>query len=182
MSEHDDRPGWQRWQETDDWFAEPEQAPAAGDEVWLEQREEQPPPERRSTPTGQAVIAVAVAVAAAVLLLVLWAAGVFDSGAPAQQTMPSTTTTRPTTTVRAPAPAAVRPPTTTLTPGSNGVQVKRLQRALARLGYSPGRVDGSYGAATVAALKRFQLAMRLEPDGALGPKTLRALKAKLAAS
>jgi peptidoglycan hydrolase-like protein with peptidoglycan-binding domain len=60
--------------------------------------------------------------------------------------------------------------------------VKLLQRALARLGYSSGRVDGSYGPATVNALKRFQQANGLQPDGVLGPKTLQALKSKLRAS
>ncbi len=60
--------------------------------------------------------------------------------------------------------------------------MKRLQRTLARLGYSPGRVDGSYGPATANALKRFQRTRGLTPDGVLGPKTLRALTSSLARS
>ncbi len=60
--------------------------------------------------------------------------------------------------------------------------MKRLQRALAQLGYSPGRVDGSYGPATENAVKRFQQTNGLQPDGVLGPKTLKALKRNLAAA
>jgi g-D-glutamyl-meso-diaminopimelate peptidase len=76
----------------------------------------------------------------------------------------------------------VQPPGTTLTPGSSGPQVKRLQRALARLGYSPGSVDGSYGPSTENGVKRFQQANGLQSDGVLGPKTLKVLKTKLAAA
>jgi peptidoglycan hydrolase-like protein with peptidoglycan-binding domain len=127
-------------------------------------------------------IALGAGGAIAALLLVLWAAGVFGGGG-SSPTRPITTTTpaQPTTTAPPPAPR-VQPPGTTLTPGSSGRQVKLLQRALAHLGYSPGSVDGSYGPATENALKRFQHANGLQPDGVLGPKTLRTLKHKLAAA
>ncbi len=59
--------------------------------------------------------------------------------------------------------------------------MRRLQRGLARLGYSPGRIDSSYGPSTVAAVKRFQLATKLQPDGVLGRQTLLVLEARLAA-
>jgi peptidoglycan hydrolase-like protein with peptidoglycan-binding domain len=57
--------------------------------------------------------------------------------------------------------------------------VKALQRGLARLGYSPGRIDGQYGPSTVDAVKRFQRAGGLTADGILGPNTLRALSQAL---
>lgn len=66
-----------------------------------------------------------------------------------------------------------------LKPGDRGSEVKVLQRALASLGYSPGKVDGDYGAATQSAVTRFQKASKLTPDGILGPKTLLALRAAL---
>jgi len=133
----------------------------------------------RAMPRGGQLALGAAAVAA--LLLVLWAAGVF--GGASSPTRPATTATqRSTTTASSPAPARVQPPATTLSPGSSGLQVKRLQRALAQLGYSPGRVDGSYGPATENAVKRFQQTNGLQPDGVLGPKTLKALKRNLAAA
>ncbi len=53
--------------------------------------------------------------------------------------------------------------------------MKLLQRALARLGYSPGTIDGQYGPSTTQAVSRFQRAKGLTEDGILGPDTLRAL-------
>ena len=58
--------------------------------------------------------------------------------------------------------------------------MRRLQRALASLGYSPGKVDGDYGPATQEAVKRFQQANNLEADGVYGPKTRDALRTQLA--
>ncbi|MGZ4389564.1 MAG: peptidoglycan-binding domain-containing protein [Gaiellaceae bacterium] len=170
----------------DDWFAEPErvgQQPVdrGGDDDWLDDR----PPVRRVPLAELPWIRPAAIGAGAivVLLLALWAAGVFSGGSSAPTT-PATTATQPaaTSTVQAPPPAAVPAPATTLTPGATGAQVKRLQRALAQLGYSPGKVDGSYGPATVSALKQFQQANGLTADGVLGPKTLRELKRLLVAS
>lgn len=167
----------------DDWFAEPEQAgrpPERAPDDWLDDRAPaQRAPLRELPWLRPAAIGVGAVV---VLLLVLWAAGVFAGGAPAPAE-PATTATRPaaTTTVQAPAPAAVPAPATTLAPGDTGAQVERLQRALAQLGYEPGKVDGSYGPATTDALKQFQQANGLTADGVLGPKTLLALKSKLAA-
>jgi peptidoglycan hydrolase-like protein with peptidoglycan-binding domain len=57
--------------------------------------------------------------------------------------------------------------------------VRRLQRALARLGYPPGKIDGQYGSATTQALANFQRANKLTADGILGPATLAALTRSL---
>src|SRR3954469_2781678 len=50
-------------------------------------------------------------------------------------------------------------------------QVRTLQRALRRLGWQPGPVDGLYGPRTEAAVTRFQSATRIGVDGIVGPQT-----------
>ena len=67
-------------------------------------------------------------------------------------------------------------PTQALKPGDSGLQVKRLQQALAALGYKSGKADGRFGPATKSALEKFQKAKKLTVDGVLGPKTLAALQ------
>ena len=128
------------------------------------------------------LIAAGAVVTAVILVAGLALAGVFSSGGNSPAAPPPTTThtttttpTTPTTPTRPVLPA----PATTLKPGDQGLQVKRLQRALARLGYKPGAVDGDYGTATQTALKAFQQASKLTADGVLGPKTLAALKQAL---
>jgi Putative peptidoglycan binding domain len=185
MSERDDDHRRDRWEETDDWFAPPEpgerQRRDVAEESWLEEDVPVERPRRGRLALDRRVLAIGGGVAVGLLLLLLWLTGAFGGGGGAPS--PTTTTQPPaTTTVHTPARPPVPPPTTTLRPGSSGADVKRLQRALARLGYSTGHVDGSYGPATVAALKRFQRANGLQPDGVLGPKTLRVLTAKLSAS
>ena len=123
-----------------------------------------------------------------VILLViagLAAGGVFSSGkkhadtpTTTASTNRSTTTSRVTTTsttTQSTNPSTLPVPTTTLKTGSNGAQVKQLQRALAHLGYKPGVVDGIFGANTEAAVMRFQTAAKLAADGVVGPLTLAAL-------
>ena len=131
---------------------------------------------------------VAVGGIALVLLLVAGLAlgGVFSGGGTSptttSTTTPGTTTiqTRSTTTTPAAPTSPVAPaPATTLKPGDQGVQVKRLQRALLQLGYAVGAVDGDYGTSTEAALTSFQKATGLTVDGVLGPTTLQALKRAL---
>jgi peptidoglycan hydrolase-like protein with peptidoglycan-binding domain len=74
---------------------------------------------------------------------------------------------------------AVPAPTTTLKPGDTGAQVKRLQRALLKLGYTVGTVDGDYGTATKTAVEQFQTASHLTADGIFGAETRVALIAAL---
>lgn len=59
--------------------------------------------------------------------------------------------------------------------GDFGAEVEALQRALARHGFSPGDLDGSFGPTTRAAVVRFQRAKGLEADGVVGANTWRAL-------
>ena len=63
-----------------------------------------------------------------------------------------------------------------LRPGDKGEKVQRLQRILKLLGYYDGKIDGSYGPKTTGAVKAFQKANCLDPDGVAGPKTLEALR------
>ena len=55
-----------------------------------------------------------------------------------------------------------------------------MQRALARLGHDPGKVDGIPGARTRAALAAFQAARGLKVDGIYGPRSREALSIALA--
>ncbi len=59
--------------------------------------------------------------------------------------------------------------------GQNGPGVRRLQRALARAGESPGVIDGGFGRDTYEALRGFQRSRDLDPDGIAGPRTWTAL-------
>ena len=63
----------------------------------------------------------------------------------------------------------------TLKMGSKGPDVKRLQEALNKKGYSL-KVDGDFGPSTQAAVKNFQRVNKLTDDGIVGPKTWEKLK------
>lgn len=62
--------------------------------------------------------------------------------------------------------------------GSKGEAVKTMQTMLIACGYSCGScgADGSFGAATLSALKAFQIAAGLDVDGIYGPKSRAALE------
>ena len=60
--------------------------------------------------------------------------------------------------------------------GSNGTQVRYLQQALIGLGFLTGSADGRYGPATAEAVRRYQSAYGLTPDGNAGPNTMTSLK------
>lgn len=68
---------------------------------------------------------------------------------------------------------ATKPSYPALKYGSKGDDVKTLQSNLIKLGFSPadGKVDGSYGVLTRAAVIKYQKARRLEIDGKAGPQT-----------
>ena len=63
----------------------------------------------------------------------------------------------------------------TLSIGSSGASVRNLQQKLQSAGFSPGGVDGDFGARTERAVRAFQQAKGIEVDGKVGPQTLRAL-------
>ena len=58
-----------------------------------------------------------------------------------------------------------------LTYGDKGDEVLRIQTALSTLGYNVGKIDGSFGAYTENALRKFQKAHGLSVDGIAGSKT-----------
>lgn len=53
----------------------------------------------------------------------------------------------------------------------SGREVAEIQRALWRAGFPPGPVDGIFGEHTLKAVKSFQRARGLVPDGIVGPRT-----------
>lgn len=71
--------------------------------------------------------------------------------------------------------------TRTITPGDRGWDVAETQFLLRSHGYSPGLLDGSFGAMSAAAVRRFQRHSSLAVDGAVGPATLASLDGEQAA-
>jgi peptidoglycan hydrolase-like protein with peptidoglycan-binding domain len=75
-----------------------------------------------------------------------------------------------------------------LSRGSRGDGVAAVQGVLADLGYNLSRTmargapDGIFGPETEEAVKAFQRAHGLRPDGYVGPKTLAALDAEIMAN
>lgn len=67
----------------------------------------------------------------------------------------------------------VKEPPKTIKRGSKGELVKEAQRLLSDRGYNLGKygVDGDFGKATEAAVKRFQKDWGLKQDGIIGPQT-----------
>lgn len=151
---------------SEDWLHDVDPAPAR----WLE-----------SLNRGAVVLAV---LAVGFLIAVLAAAGVFSSNpprsAPAVTSVPATTSiTQPTATASRAQAQAPSAPTTNLKPGDAGAQVKMLQRALASVGFSVGKIDGRYGPATISAVKQFQRSVKLTDDGIAGRATRVALATAL---
>jgi metacaspase-1 len=71
-----------------------------------------------------------------------------------------------------PTPSGTRP---TLSGGASGGDVEYLQTRLRDLGYYNGAIDGAFGPMTASAVRAFQNANGLEPDGIVGPATWEAL-------
>ena len=67
--------------------------------------------------------------------------------------------------------ASAMTPAGGLTYGDKGEEVLRVQTALDRLGYNVGKLDGSYGAYTENAVRRFQKKHGLSVDGIAGTRT-----------
>jgi hypothetical protein len=71
------------------------------------------------------------------------------------------------------APAAAAPAAPPAAPAQGNVT--GIQKALQKLGFDPGKIDGLLGPKTQAAIKQFQQANSLPADGIAGPKTQAAL-------
>src|SRR4051794_31382299 len=63
-------------------------------------------------------------------------------------------------------PPGAAPMPRDLRPGDHGPDVRQLERALARLGFHPGRLDGRYDSATAGAVSSFYLKHGWDPFGA----------------
>lgn len=59
--------------------------------------------------------------------------------------------------------------------GDQGSEIAAIQTQLNSLGFKAGVVDGDFGELTANAVKAFQTARGLEPDGVIGAETYRAL-------
>ena len=59
--------------------------------------------------------------------------------------------------------------------GDTGSDVKKLQQALNILHYYDGRIDGSYGTSTTAAVEAYQKAENMEADGIAGKDTIKSI-------
>jgi Putative peptidoglycan binding domain len=184
----------------DDWFDEPEPPSETQsgvnrgvyedvEEVWVlpEDEDARSPGQREIVIGGRTLTMTQVAIIAlsvlAIFFAILAAFGVFNGAKTAAP--PVAPPTKPVTPTVQTSTAANTTPTTqapaqTLKPGDTGSQVKILQRALATLGFSPGKPDGDYGPSTQVAVERFQLSKQLAEDGVVGPQTLNALQMALA--
>jgi hypothetical protein len=175
----------------DDWFAEPEARSPAGREEPRELRTSHPGPPALEPESPRDVRILVAAIGGAVILLVVGvliarAIAGSDGGAEATTTAPpttATTTTTPTTTPTTTTPTTTTPTTipegVTLRRGDSGEEVRQVQAALVKLGYSTGGVDGKFGPATAEAVLAFQKASGLKEDGIVGPATLSAMSAAL---
>ncbi|MBE1592715.1 peptidoglycan-binding protein [Nonomuraea angiospora] len=74
------------------------------------------------------------------------------------------------------APETVTAPRKTLRLGAKGKAVQWLQRRLAQLGYRPGKADGRYGGATLAAVWAFQKVNGIRPTSTVARRTWDALE------
>ena len=70
---------------------------------------------------------------------------------------------------------------TILKMGSQGEDVKALQKNLITLGYLTGSADGKFGYGTRSAVRAFQAASGLTADGEAGEQTLKAITAAISA-
>ena len=127
-------------------------------------------------------VAIIAASLLAIFFAILAAAGVFNghkAAAPPVAPKPKHLTTTAQTSTAVDTTPTIEAPAQPLKPGDTGSQVKVLQRALKKLGFSPGTPDGDYGVATQVAVERFQLSKGLGEDGIVGQETLAALQKAL---
>jgi peptidoglycan hydrolase-like protein with peptidoglycan-binding domain len=133
-----------------------------------------------------------------VVVIVIIVAVVATSGGGGSPTAVPTTTRSATPVIPSPTPSGT-PTTTTpqsstpslnvtipaggnLSAGDSGDQVLTLQKALKQLGLDVGTPDGKFGQKTQDAVKAFQTAHSLTPDGVVGNDTAQAINDALASS
>jgi hypothetical protein len=191
-------------QREDDWFAEEDGLdwgfePEHDDEVEPPRRERartglvQPGRVAPETPAETyqrrrrvlAFAAIAVAVVIVIIIAVVATGGGGGSptavpttptvtqpvtASPTPSNTPTTTATQTSTSLHVTVPAGGN-----LSAGDSGNQVLTLQKALKQLGLDVGTPDGKFGQKTQDAVKAFQTAHNLTPDGVVGNDTARAI-------
>jgi hypothetical protein len=162
----------------DDWLAEDD---------WVDAPTQETPPSAprrrigRPPPGAPNRRVVALVAAVSILVLVILVAVLQGGDDAADEPEPTVT---PTETTAAPGTEAQQnlqiAESGTLSEGDEGSRVRRLQRALAQLGFDVSP-DGVFGPGTTAAVRSFQEDAGLDADGAVGPQTARAINEALAA-
>jgi hypothetical protein len=165
--------------------ATPRERPASGPAP------EAAPPPRRELVLRRRAVALAALGVLAVVALVVGLALSSGGGGGATATEAGTTTTPTGTTTPATTRAAPVVPVPVLTVtlpaagklklGDTGPEVRKLQRALNKLGHQAGTPDGSFGTTTQAAVVAFQTKEGLDADGVVGRETAAKLNAALQA-
>jgi hypothetical protein len=174
-----------RGPDPDDWFADGDRAPsrrgrpATADDWIASAPRSRRQPQRLSELLPGRWAPIAAGAAVLVVIVIAWLAFSGGGSSPAQAVTTTQVNTTPTIATTTQAAPTVPAPTTTLKPGDTGAQVKALQRALASLGYTVGKIDGDYGTGTKTALEQFQTASNLTADGLFGSATRAALIAAL---
>jgi hypothetical protein len=162
----------------DDWLADEDPFDAPTRES--SGRGRRPPGSPPPNVQGRRVIAVVAIASVILLIIVVLTRGGDEEPAvtePPSPTAPTETGSVPESDV--PPPPLVLDTSGTLTEGDSGRPVRRLQRALALLGYDI-QPDGQYGPGTTDAVRQFQADAGLEVDGVAGPGTLAAINQALA--
>jgi hypothetical protein len=190
-----------------DWFFDPGEEDDQ-ERDWPQQRERpraglvQPP--RVSAPPSEeafqrrrmlALAALVVGVVIAIIVAVVALSGGGGSSPSAVPTTPLSTepvttpsspTTTPTTTEVSTTPSSslnvTIPAGGNLSAGDSGSQVLTLQKALKELGLDVGTPDGKFGQKTQDAVKAFQTAHNLTPDGIVGADTAQAINDAVSSS
>jgi hypothetical protein len=180
--------GDERDEVVEDWFEDAGEPSGFRDpdaETWLEE------PDEPSGPRDRRPLILALAVAVVLVLVGVGIARLVSGDGDEEDATPTTTaptvateteTATTAETETAPAVTSTVSEDVTLKSGDSGDEVKRLQEALAALGYDVGEADGVFGAATEEAVKQFQADSGIEADGVAGPQTLTAINGALAAT
>lgn len=164
----------------DDWLAEENWVDAPTQETRPSPSRSRLPQRPPGAPSRRLIILVAaVSIIFLAVLVAVLQGDDEEADDPTPTVAPTETTAAPE--AEAEAEASLRlPESGTLSEGDTGPRVRRLQRALTRLGYDV-TPDGVYGPGTTAAVRSFQGDAGLDADGAVGPQTAGAVNEALAA-
>jgi murein L,D-transpeptidase YcbB/YkuD len=162
----------------DDWLAEEDWVDAPTEETRRSPSRRRLPQRPPGAPSrGLIILAAAVSIVLLAVLVAVLQGDDDAAGDPAPTVTPTETTAAPGSEAE---PSLRLQESGTLSEGDSGPRVRRLQRALARLGLDVSS-DGVYGPGTTEAVRRFQADAGLDADGVVGPQTASAINDALAA-